>query len=107
MTDENSTPPSATPEWHDQDEGADAASDRTYNPSMQQVNRSREQGLGVGQLEQNTQRDPDRLITSEQYGAAEGETRDLSPEPGGGGPNLDSAEALDDARDQFEGGDQS
>ena len=110
MTDENPTP-SATPEWHDQDEGADAASDRTYNPSMQQVNRSREQGLGVGQLEQNKQRDPDRLITSEEYGAGEGSSRDLSPEGGGvttpKSAFSDSGETLDDTRDQFEAGDPS
>ncbi len=98
--------PSATPEWHDQDEGADAASDRTFNPSLQQVNRSREQGLGIGEQEMDTQRDPDRAITFEQYGAGEGSQRDLSPEPGGGA-NLDSAEALDDVRDQSEGGDQT
>ena len=53
MTDEPKTPPSATPEWHDQDEGADAASDRAYSPSTQQVNRSNMQGLGVGQTEIN------------------------------------------------------
>ncbi len=111
MTDESQTPASATPEWHDGDEGADAASDRTYDPSMQQVNRSREQGLGVGQLDQNKQRDPDRPITSEQYGSGEGATRDLSSEGGGAttpkAAFSDSGETLDDTRDQLEGGDAS
>ena len=83
MTDENPKP-SATPEWRDQDEGADAASDRTYNPSVQQVNRARIQGVGVGQKELNTQHDPTRYNSAEQYGAAEGTTRDPSSESGGG-----------------------
>jgi hypothetical protein len=105
------TPPSATPEWRDHDEGADAAADRTYNPSMQQVNRSREQGLGVGQTEINAQRDPTRYDSAERYGAGEGGPQDLSPEGGGVSTPTsafsDSGESLDDARDQLESGDQS
>ena len=110
MSDQNQTPPSATPEWHDADEGADAASDRTYNPSTQQVNRSREQGLGVGTTEINAQRDPTRYDSAERYGAGEGGPQDLSPEGGGvSTPRSafsDSGESLDDVRDQSEGGDQ-
>ena len=100
--------PSATPEWHDQDEGADAASDRTYSPSTQQVNRSNMQGLGAGQTELNKQQDPTRYNSAEQYGSGEGATRDLSPDGGGGvarpKTGSESAESLDDVRDQFESG---
>lgn len=109
MTDERETRPSATPEWRDQDEGADAASDRTYNPSTQQVNRSNMQGLGVGQTEINEQRDPTRYFSAEQYGEGAGPNRDLSPEGGGAArpdSGTDSAESLDDTRDQFEAGDE-
>jgi len=110
MSDERETPPSATPEWHDQDEGADAASDRTYSPSTQQVNRSNLQGLGAGQTELNKQQDPTRYDSAEKYGAGEGATRDLSPEPGGGAARpttgSESAESLDDVRDQQETGSQ-
>ena len=110
MTDEK-TPPSATPEWRDQDNGADAAADRHYNPSTQQVNRSREQGLGVGQTELNAQRDPTRDDGGDRYGVGEGGPQDLSPEGGGvSTPKSafsDSGESLDDPRDQLEGGEQS
>ena len=110
MTDQRETPPAATAEWHDQDEGADAAADRTYNPSVQQVNRAREQGVGVGQKEINAQRDPTQYNSAEQYGSGEGATRDLSPDAGGGPARpttgSDSAEALDDTRDQFKAGDE-
>jgi hypothetical protein len=110
MTDERETPASATPEWRDQDGAADAAADRAYNPSVQQVNRSREQGLGVGQTEINAQRDPTRYNSAEQYGSGEGAARDLSPDAGGGPARpktgSDSGESLDDSRDQFETGDQ-
>ena len=109
MTDEKT--PSATPEWHDQDNGADAAADRTYNPSTQQVNRSREQGLGVGQTEINAQRDPTRYDSGDHFGAGEGGPQDLSPEGGGvSTPKSafsDSGDSLDDSRDQIEGGEQS
>ena len=110
MTDTPDDRPAATPEWRDGDGGADAASDRTYDPSVQQVNRAREQGLGVGQLEVDAQRDPTTRQSSEQYGSGEGADRDLSPEPGGGPARpktgSDSGEALDDVRDQTEAGDQ-
>ena len=110
MTDETKTAPSATPEWRDQDEGADAASDRSYSPSTQQVNRSNLQGLGAGQTEINEQQDPTRYDSAEKYGSGEGVSCDLSPEPGGGvarpTTGSDSAEALDDSRDQFQAGDE-
>ena len=110
MTDERDARPSATPEWHDQDEGRDAASDRTYRPTTQQVNRSNQQGLGVGQTEINEQQDPTRYDSADKYGSGEGATRDLSPEGGGGVARpttaSESAESLDDARDQREAGDE-
>jgi hypothetical protein len=83
MSDQDSTRPSATPEWRDQDEGADAASDRTYDPSQAEVNRGNRQGLGVGQTELNLQRDPDRM-PGDQSGAGDDHARDLSSESGGG-----------------------
>lgn len=108
MSDDNEPRASATPEWRDQDDGADAAADRTYDPSMPQVNRSREQGLGVGSIEINAQRDPTRVQSADQYGSEEGGARDLSSESGGGPARpksgSDSAESLDDSRDQFESG---
>ena len=109
MSDERENRPSATSEWRDLDGGADAATDRAYSPTIEQVNRSNMQGLGVGQTEINKQQDPTRYASAEKYGSGEGATRDLSPEPGGGparpteGP--DSAESLDDVQDQFEAGD--
>lgn len=107
MSDEQERP-SASPEWRDGDNGADAAADRTYDPSVQQVNRSREQGLGVGQTEINAQRDATRYNSAEQYGSGEGATRDLSPDAGGGPARpksgSDGAESLDDVRDQAESG---
>lgn len=110
MTDKPETPPSATPEWRDADGGADAASDRTYSPSTQQVNRSSMQGLGAGQTEINTQQEPTRYDSAEKYGSGEGATRDLSPDVEGGPARpktgSDSAESLDDTRDQFETGGQ-
>ena len=39
--------------------GADE--DRTFDPDPAQVNRGREQGLGMGQRELDAQRDPDQL----------------------------------------------
>jgi len=93
--------PSAAREWHDRDEGADAAADRTYDPSTPQVNRSREQGLGVGRTEIDGQRDATRYPSSEQYGSGEGAGRDRSP-----GTGSDAAESLDDTRDQLEQGGQ-
>ena len=38
-----------------------------YSPSQGEVNRGRNQGLGVGQEDLNTQRDPTRRNSSEQY----------------------------------------
>jgi hypothetical protein len=35
--------------------------DRTFDPSTTEVNRGREQGLGMGQRELDAQRDPDQL----------------------------------------------
>lgn len=106
MTDDQT--PSATLDWRDQDEGADAASDRTSNPSVQQVNRSREQELGVGRTEINAQRDPTTVNSAEQYGAGEGASPDRSPDVGGGAARpsagSDRAENLDDVRDHAEGG---
>ena len=49
--------------------------DDTYEPTTIQVNRGREQGLGVGQKDMDYQRDATRAPSSEQY----------SREPGGGG----------------------
>lgn len=108
MTDQPKAPASSTPEWHDQDEGADAASDRTYDPSTAQVNRSNLQGLGAGQTELNRQQDPTRDNGSEQYGSGDGAKRDLSPDSGGGAARRkagsESAESLDDVRDQIKTG---
>ena len=97
--------PSANPEWRDQDGGADAASDRTYHPSTQQVNRMREQGNGVGQTELNTQHDPTRYDSADRVGAGEGSQQDLSPEPGGGA-NLQDVQAAEAAQDKTPSGDQ-
>lgn len=102
MSDQDANRPSATPEWHDQDEGADAASERTFDPSRQQTNRDRMQGLGVGEQEINQQRDPDRMITTEQYGSSDGSGLDTSPEPGGGGANLQELQAQKEASDKEE-----
>jgi hypothetical protein len=49
--------------------------DDTYEPSTIQVNRGREQGLGVGQKDLDYQRDATRAPSSQQY----------SREPDGGG----------------------
>jgi hypothetical protein len=38
-----------------------ADEDRSFDPSQTQVNRGREQGLGVGQRELSRQRDPDQI----------------------------------------------
>jgi|GEM_PF-3105276 len=38
-----------------------ADDDRMFDPSQTQVNRGREQGLGVGQRELSRQRDPDQM----------------------------------------------
>jgi hypothetical protein len=38
-----------------------------YAPSRSEVNRGREQGLGVGQEDLNSQRDPTRRDSSEHY----------------------------------------
>lgn len=100
MSDQDANRPSATPKWHDQDEGADAASERTFNPSMQQVNRAREQGLGVGEQEMDSQRDPDWMITTDQLGGPDGSGLDTSSEPGGGGANLQELQAREQAADK-------
>jgi hypothetical protein len=93
--------PSATPEWKGGE--ADEPQNVTFEPTMQQINRTREQGGGVGVTELNGQRDPTRYDSAEKYGSGQG--RDLSPEPGGGEARpksgSDSAESLDDVRDQF------
>ena len=103
MSDENEPRPSATPEWHDQDEGADAASDRTYNPSTQQVNRGQLQGLGVGSKEINAQQEPTRYDSADRFGAGEGGPQDLSPE-GGGASTPKSAFSEGAANDPSEAG---
>lgn len=51
----------------DQGEGVEA-NPGTYEPSTQQVNRGREQGLGVGQKDIDYQRDPTRIPSAEQRG---------------------------------------
>ncbi|WP_372781797.1 hypothetical protein [Phenylobacterium sp.] len=38
-----------------------ADDDRSFDPSQTEVNRGREQGLGVGQRELSRQRDPDQV----------------------------------------------
>lgn len=91
--------PSSTPEWRDQDEGADAIADRTFAPSTPQVNRSREQGLGVGAKELNAPRDPDRVPNADPSGS------DGAPQSDETAASTDSAASLDDSRDQFQGGD--
>ncbi len=92
--------PSATPEWKGGE--TDEPQNVTYEPTQQQINRTRMQGGGVGVTELNQQRDPTRYDSSEKYGEAGG--RDLSPEPGGGEARpktaSDSAQALGGARDQ-------
>lgn len=100
MSDQDANRPSATPEWHDQDEGADAASERSYEPSREQVNRARMQGVGMGEQELNVQRDPDRMITTEQYGSSDDSGLDTSSEPGGGGANLQELQAREQAADK-------
>lgn len=108
MTDKPDTQPSATPEWRDQDRGADAASDRTYNPGKPQANRANMQGLGVGQTEIDQQQDPTRDNGAEQYGSGEGPARDASAEDGGAAraeADADGAESLDDVRGQSATGD--
>ncbi len=54
----------------DEGEGTADRSDRTFEPSKVQVNRGREQGLGVGQKEIDYQRDPTGADSAEQYGEA-------------------------------------
>ena len=49
------------------DEGV-SDSGETFEPTMPQVNRSRAQGLGVGQKELNYQRDPTRAASADRYG---------------------------------------
>lgn len=41
-----------------------ADEDRTFQPRQAEVNRSRQQGLGVGQTEMDLQRDPDRELSA-------------------------------------------
>ena len=105
MTDQPAAP-SATPEWHDQDEGADAASGRVYDPSTGQVNRGREQGLGVGQIELNAQRDATGDVSTDRFGAGEESALDPSPEPGGAAarPATGSAGEADDLDPSAGGG---
>jgi hypothetical protein len=40
----------------------------TYEPTRPQVNRSRQQGAGVGQKDIDYQRDPTRAPSADQYG---------------------------------------
>ena len=55
--------PSQTAEMEETDPQAGAAG---YTPSRTEVNRGREQGLGVGQQDLDTQRDPTRANGTEQ-----------------------------------------
>jgi hypothetical protein len=56
-----------------------ADEDRSFDPTPAQVNREREQGLGLGQRELDAQRDPDQLPqTPLELGADD----DLRGEPG-------------------------
>ena len=57
-----------------------ADDDRTFDPSQTQVNRGREQGLGVGQRELSRQRDPDQIPQTPLELDAEDD--DLRSEPG-------------------------
>lgn len=57
-----------------------ADEDRTFDPSQTQVNRGREQGLGVGQRELSRQRDPDQMPQTPLELDAEDD--DLRSEPG-------------------------
>jgi hypothetical protein len=41
-----------------------ADEDRTFQPRQAEVNRARQQGLGVGQTEMDLQRDPDRNLSA-------------------------------------------
>ena len=57
-----------------------ADEDRSFDPSQTEVNRGREQGLGVGQRELSRQRDPDQIPqTPLELDAADD---DLKSEPG-------------------------
>ena len=56
------------PRPHEEPENGTGDSDTTYVPTTPQVNRGREQGLGVGQKEIDRQRDPTRIPSAEQYG---------------------------------------
>lgn len=48
----------------------EGATDQAYDPSTVQVNRGREQGLGVGQKDLDYQRDPTGYRSDEQYSEA-------------------------------------
>ena len=62
-----------------------ADEDRTFDPSQAQVNRGREQGLGVGQKELDLQRDPD----GEMLAIDPERTEPFNPEGSTPGPRLD------------------
>jgi hypothetical protein len=61
------------------DRAPEDAADDTYEPSTAEVNRGREQGLGVGQKDIDYQRDPTRAESAEQYAR--------SPDAKGGQPD--------------------
>jgi hypothetical protein len=60
-----------------------AEEERTFDPSQAQVNRGREQGLGVGQKEMDAQKDPDRVSTAIDPSRPE-RFEGLEPGPAGG-----------------------
>jgi hypothetical protein len=61
-----------------------AEEDRTFDPTQAQVNRGREQGLGVGQREMDLQRDPGRESSAVDPERTEPFDTDLEAGPGRG-----------------------
>ena len=63
------------------DPGAHDAPDDTYEPSMVEVNRGREQGLGVGQKDIDYQHDPTGATPSERWVNSDPGPRVRDPDP--------------------------
>ena len=65
------------------EEGSDQP--ELYNPSTVQVNRARQQGIGVGQKDMDRQHDPTRLRSADQFSREPDRPRAGAKAPGTGG----------------------
>jgi hypothetical protein len=64
-----------------QDPGPAEAPDDTYEPDTIEVNRAREQGLGVGQKDIDYQKDPTGAVEAERWVNTEPGPRMRPPDP--------------------------